>query len=63
MTPEVLAGVVERLDGIADDVTSLRRMVDAEAMHVSDRHYVSRCFDLLDMELGALRQYLHGLHG
>jgi hypothetical protein len=63
MTPEIVSGVLARLDGIGSEVTSLRRTVDAEPMQVSDRQYVSRCFDLLEMELGALRQYLHGLLG
>ena len=61
MTAEMLATLVTRVQEIALDVASLRRMVDEQELAVSDRQYVSRCFDLLDMELGALRQYLDGM--
>lgn len=43
------------------DVDALRRTIDAQKLSVSDRQYVSRCFDLLEMELDALRQFLGGL--
>jgi hypothetical protein len=42
-------------------VAGLRRVIDGEPLSVSDRQYLSRCFDLLGMELEAVRQYLGGL--
>jgi hypothetical protein len=38
-----------------------RRALDDERLAVSDRQYLSRCCDLLEMELSALREYLDGL--
>jgi hypothetical protein len=61
MDPETIGAVLSRVEGIESDVGALRRTIDAEALSVSDRQYVSRCFDLLHMELEALRQYLGGL--
>ena len=46
---------------IETDVASIRQTVESEDLGVSDRRYLSRCFDLLDMELRALKQYLLGL--
>ena len=53
--------LIARLDAIQSDIGELRRIVDAEQLAVSDRQYLTRCFDLLIMELDALRQYLGGL--
>ena len=61
MDPETIGAVLSRVEGIESDVGALRRTIDAEALSVSDRQYVSRCFDLLHMELEALRQCLGGL--
>ena len=61
MDVETIGAVISRVQGIETDVASLRRTVDAEHLPASDHQYVSRCFDLLTMELDALRQYLRGL--
>ncbi|HEV3485863.1 MAG TPA: hypothetical protein VG106_10670 [Vicinamibacterales bacterium] len=61
MDAETIGAVIARVHGIESDVGALRRTIDAEQLSVSDRQYVSRCFDLLTMELDALRQYLRGL--
>ncbi len=61
MEPEMIGAVITRVQAIESDVAALRRTLDGEAMAVSDRQYLARCFDLLDMELRALRQYLHGM--
>jgi hypothetical protein len=53
--------LIARLDAIQSDISELRRILDAEQLAVSDRQYLARCFDLLLMELDALRQYLGGL--
>lgn len=61
MDAETMDAAVARVQSIAKDVSELRRALDAQALPVSDRQYLSRCFDLLAMELGALRQYLEGM--
>lgn len=61
MDIETAGGVIARVRAIELDVVALRRTIDGEALSVSDRQYLSRCFDLLTMELDALRQYLRGL--
>lgn len=58
---DTLAEVVARVRSLELQVTTLRRSIDAESLPITDRQYLSRCFDLLDMELGALRQYLNGM--
>ncbi len=61
MTADTIHAVITRVQAIESDVASLRRMVDGEELAVSDHQYLGRCFDLLDMELLALRQYLGAL--
>lgn len=56
-----MEAVISHLDSMQSDLSELRRVLDAEPLAVSDRQYVARCFDLLSMELDALRQYLGGL--
>jgi hypothetical protein len=62
MQSETMMAVLARVQTIESDVAAVRRMVDSEALAVSDRQYLARCFDLLDMEVRALLQYLGGLH-
>lgn len=61
MDAETIGGVLVRVQAIESDIVALRRTIDGEELSVSDHQYLSRCFDLLTMELDALRQYLHGL--
>lgn len=61
MDAETIGGVLVRVQVIASDVVALRRTIDGAELSVSDHQYLSRCFDLLTMELDALRQYLEGL--
>lgn len=61
MDAETIGGVLARVQAIESDVVALRRTIDGEELSVSDHQYLSRCFDLLTMELDAVRQYLHGL--
>lgn len=61
MQPETISEIVVRMRVIETDVAALRHSVESEQLAFSDRRYLSRCFDLLDMELRALRQYLVGL--
>ena len=61
MEPETFGEAIARVQSIATEVDDVRRTVDSKQLAVSDRQYLSRCFDLLEMELDALRQYLEGL--
>lgn len=61
MTPETIEGALVRVHAIESDVGALWRTLDDQALSASDRQYLSRCFDLLSMELDALCQYLRGL--
>ena len=61
MDVETIGGVPARVQAIESDIVALRRTIDGEELSVSDHQYLSRCFDLLTMELDAVRQYLHGL--
>lgn len=61
MEPETIGAVIARVSAIESDVAALRRTVDGETLAVSDHQYLARCFDLLDIELHALRQYLDGM--
>lgn len=53
--------LLDQVHAIEEQIRALRRTVDGEALAVSDRQYLSRCFDLLDMELGAIGQYIDGM--
>ncbi|HEY0142144.1 MAG TPA: hypothetical protein VGF48_14690 [Thermoanaerobaculia bacterium] len=61
MQAETVGALIQQVRAIEEQIRALRRTVDAEALAVSDRQYLSRCFDLLDMELGALGQYIDAL--
>ena len=62
MEQETIGAVIARVSAIESDVAALRRAVDGETLAVSDHQYLGRCFDLLDLELRALRHYLDGMH-
>lgn len=61
MTPDVLARVRQRTDCISLDITAVRDELSAQPLSVSDRQYLDRCLDLLEMELTAFREYLAGV--
>ena len=61
MNGAVITAVLSRIETMESDLGRLRVIVDAEQLSISDQQYVARCFDLLHMELEALRQYLGGL--
>ena len=61
MDTETIGAVIARVRAIESDIGALRRTIDTGALAASDHQYLSRCFDLLTMELDALRQYLQGL--
>lgn len=62
MQPEAISQVIERIQMIESGMASIREAVESEDLGTSDRRYLSRCFDLLNMELRALKQYLLGLN-
>lgn len=61
MQSETISTLTTRVGTLQADVGEFRRTIDLEELTVSDRQYLSRCFDLLDMELSALRDFLTGL--
>lgn len=61
MDAETIGGMIGRVHAIESDILALRRSIDGQQLSVSDHQYLSRCFDLLTMELDAVRRYLHGL--
>ena len=54
-------GIISRVRTLEENVESLRRTLDGEDLATSDRQYLSRCFELLQMEVDALREYIEGL--
>jgi hypothetical protein len=56
-----IGAVISRVGVVETELAALRRTIAAEELTVSDHQYLSRCFDLLAMELDALRQYISGL--
>lgn len=61
MNPEKMDAVLLRIQAIESDLAALRHTIDAEQLSPGDHQYLSRCFDLLTMEVDALRQYLRGV--
>ncbi len=61
MDAETIGGAIARVQAIESDVVALKHTIGGEELSVSDHQYLSRCFDLLTIELDALRQYLRGL--
>jgi hypothetical protein len=61
MNQETTADVLARLEELQRGVDALRRTVDGSRYAISDRQYLARCFDLLTMEMTALREYLAGM--
>lgn len=61
MTAEAVDALIARIQSMDADVEVLRTAVDAEALAANQRQYLARCFDLLHMELAAVRSYIEGL--
>jgi hypothetical protein len=59
--PDAIADAIARVRTIQADVAELRRAIDGQPVGTTDRQYLGRCFDLLDLELAALRDYLAGM--
>lgn len=61
MQAETAGHWIERVHAIEAEVAALRRTIQDELLDVSAHQYLSRCFDLLNMELDAVRQYIEAL--
>jgi hypothetical protein len=61
MEKETINALTSRLGTLQSDVSAMRRTIDAEQLAITDRQYLSRCFDLLDMELTAVRDFIAAL--
>jgi prefoldin subunit 5 len=61
MDPQTIETVIARVEAIESEIAALRQAIDRHELAVSDRQYLSRCFELLTMELEALRSYLRGV--
>ncbi|MGN6183665.1 MAG: hypothetical protein ACTHQM_08440 [Thermoanaerobaculia bacterium] len=61
MTSDHVSSAIARLQSITTDVDALRRSLDEHDLALTDRQYLSRCFELLSMELGAVSDYLRGM--
>ena len=58
ITPEIADGLIARIRAIEADVDRLQATVAAEAFAANQQQYLARCFDLLHMELSAVRTYI-----
>jgi hypothetical protein len=61
MNKETCGAVIARVRAIESEVSWLREAIAREELAESDRQYLSRCFDLLTMELDAVCQYLQAI--
>jgi hypothetical protein len=61
MRAEAVSAFVTRSREIEAQILELRGGVTSQEISESDRRYLSRCFELLQMELNALRDYIEGL--
>lgn len=58
MKPETVEALVGRIEAIEAEVGVLRSTVEGEVLAPNQRQYLARCFDLLHMELAAVRSYI-----
>lgn len=56
MDSPTLRAAIIRTQEIESEIADLRRNVELEPLGPADLQYLTRCFDLLAMELLALRQ-------
>lgn len=61
MSPETADAVIARIRSIETEVEALQGAVEAEPLAGSQQQYLARCFDLLHMELTAVRTYIANL--
>lgn len=61
MKAEIVETLTVRIEAIETEVALLQSMVEEEVLAPNQRQYLARCFDLLHMELAAVRSYIAGL--
>ena len=58
MRPETVLVLTNRIRAIEAEIDVLHASVDAEPLAANQRQYLGRCFDLLHMELAAVRTFI-----
>lgn len=58
MKEETVDAVVARIQSIEAELKALQSTLDTEPLAANQRQYLARCFDLLHIELTAVRAYL-----
>lgn len=61
MRPQTVDALIARIQSIEGEVGALQFTVAGEALSGNQRQYLDRCFDLLHMELSAVRSYIADL--
>lgn len=61
MKPESVNALITRLESIEAEVGVLQKTLEEELLAANQQQYLARCFDLLHMELAAVRSYIAGL--
>lgn len=55
MNPQTADTLTARIHSIEAEIDALQSSIDAEQLPSSERQYLARCFELLHMELDAVR--------
>ena len=58
ITTESADALIAHVRSIEAEVNTLQATVSAESLTVNQQQYLARCFDLLHMELAAVRTYI-----
>lgn len=61
MNAKTINAVIAHVESIDAQVEVLRATLETEALAADQRQYLARCFDLLHIELSAVRSYIEGL--
>ena len=61
ITPAIADGLIARIRSIEAEVETLQATIAAEPLATNQQQYLARCFDLLHMELSAVRTYIEDL--
>ena len=61
MKPETVDTFIGRIEAIEAEVGLLQATMEGEGLAPSERQYLARCFDLLHIELAAVRSYIAAL--
>lgn len=61
MKQETMDALIARLQSIEAEVGVLQSTVEAEVLAANQQQYLARCFDLLHLELSAVRSYIAAL--